>query len=232
MTQKNSKQDSFSMLLASSVHDIKNILGSVLESVDWLRSTEDNLNEQQHLELEKVNRLVTMVNSELMQVLSIYKFENQQYVLSRQPVIVDDFADMQQAFMVPLLASKQIEFTTECDPDLTLEFDETLIASAVRNAAMNAMKFAKSRIHLSIKQQEEFIIIQVEDDGPGYPDDMLGSVENIKGNIDLNSGSTGLGLYFAEIVAELHNTKTHKGWVELGKSSLGGALFQIHIPDV
>ena len=53
----------FSTLLASSVHDLKNILGAALESVAWLSDTTAGLTDEQSAEFKKVSRLLASVNS-------------------------------------------------------------------------------------------------------------------------------------------------------------------------
>lgn len=221
----------FSMLLASSVHDIKNVLGSVMESVDWMMS-HSKPTEEQASELHKVNQLVAMINGELMQLLCIYKYENQQFSLAKNIVNVEDFLDMQAAFLIPLLQGKQISLKVECEEELEGQFDETLLASAIRNAVMNAMKFAKSTVSIHATLKDHLLEFIVEDDGPGYPEQMTGEVCDIKSAADLSSNSTGLGLYFAEIVANLHSTQEHPAKVILSNHSrLGGASFVIQLPQ-
>ena len=142
----NQSEFSFSTLLAASGHDMKNILGTVLESLEWLREDVKELTDQQTSEFHKSIQLISHVNSELMQLLCMYKFENKQYSPQISQHVLEDFLEMQAAFLSPLL-KEGLEVTVDCDDEeMVWFFDEVMVSSAVRNAAMNALKFAKSNI--------------------------------------------------------------------------------------
>lgn len=221
----------FSTLMAASVHDMKNILGAVLESLDWLSSNIEPLDEKQSTEFQKSSQLLAHVNSELMQLLCIYKFEKKQYSLLLQDVEVEDFLSLQRAFLIPLVKGGLLSIDIDCDEELIWDFDEMLLSSAVRNAAMNALKFAKSKVLLTASKEENYLKITINDDGEGFPKKMLGVVENQVSTVDFSSGSTGLGLYFAEQVSKLHDKKDKPGRVVLDNGGqLGGACFHIFIP--
>jgi K+-sensing histidine kinase KdpD len=226
----NSSGFSFSTLLASSVHDMKNILGSVLESIDWL-SSKMTLDEDEGKEFKKMGHLLAHVNSELMQLLCLYKFENDQYSLLLNEHYVEEFLEMQLAFLTPLIKGDSCEITINCDEDLVWYFDEMLLSTAIRNAAMNSLKFAKSKINLSAKIVDNCLCFQVEDDGSGFPESMLGKVEDGASKVDFSTGSTGLGLYFSQMAAKLHEVKGCKGYVELtNNQSLPGACLTLIVP--
>jgi len=49
--------------------------------------------------------------------------------------------------------------------------------------------------------------------------------------LNQSSGSTGLGLYFAARIAELHERDGRRGRIELGNGGpLGGGEFRIYLP--
>jgi len=221
----------FSTILASFGHDVKNVLASVLESVQWLHEDIKNLSPEQNNEFNKSLALLNNINSELMQVLSIYKFENNQYSPIMHESNLEEFLDLQAAFLEPLLANN-VTLDIDCADDLTWQIDEIMLSSAVRNAAMNSLKVAKSKICLRARQDADYLLIEVEDDGPGFPDKLLGQVDNYVGAVDFNSGSTGLGLYFSEQVAKLHKKGDKQGSVELRNNvgALGGACYMLRIP--
>jgi hypothetical protein len=52
-----------------------------------------------------------------------------------------------------------------------------------------------------------------------------------KRTIDINTGSTGLGLYFSMLVAKSHTNKDREGYISIvNGGSLGGGVFTIYIP--
>lgn len=219
----------FSLILASSVHDMKNFLSTVLESLDWLSGRLGELEPEQFEEMQKINTLISRVNGDLMQLLCLYKFENNQYPLALRTHDLDEFLELQQAFLQPMLKNNNYRIDVKCeDESLTWKFDEILVSSAIRNAGMNALKYAKTVVQLSAKAENGSLILTVEDDGPGYPESMLGEIKDLRSSFNFSTGSTGLGLFFAEKVAELHSQRGINGHIELSNSStLGGGIFKL-----
>ncbi|WP_150300024.1 histidine kinase [Pseudomonas profundi] len=75
------------------------------------------------------------------------------------------------------------------------------------------------------------LAIAICDDGEGYPPAMIERQSEYVMGIDLSTGSTGLGLYFGERIARLHQRNGIQGRIELSNdSSLGGGNFQILLP--
>ena len=221
----------FATLLASSVHDLKNVLSSVLESLDWLNNNVADLTDEQDQEFDKVSQLIAQVNSELMELLCFYKFENNQYSVTCIEHNVAECLESQMLFIRSLVKRGQIEISLACNEELVWNFDQTLINTAIRNAAMNALKFAKKQLKFSAVEENGLLKLQVADDGNGYPDYMLGRVEEYVGKVDVSTNSTGLGLYFAEKVAKMHIVNSKQGYLELtNANSLGGASFNLYLP--
>src|SRR5690554_926424 len=192
------KQIDFSTLMASTVHDMKNIIAAVSQAYESLlaempaelqRSPQTRLIEQESLRLDAM----------LMQLLGLYKLEHGQ--LSLQPVYcrLDElFEDLHNRHR-ELLEYRNIDLQLELDsPDLEGYFDVSLMGTVLDNALGNAINYCKKTIHLTAQRQENGILLSVNDDGSGYPESLLGTVRNSQSSsIDRNSGSTGLGLYFA-----------------------------------
>ena len=218
-------------MLATSVHDIKNILGSTLESLDWLSGSSNNLSKEQNLELEQISQLIALVNSQLMELLCLYKFEEKQYKLNVREGYIDDFLVMQQAFITPLIKQKNLTIEVDCDEELGWKYDEMLLSAAVRNALLNAIKFAKNKIILKAIKENNLLKLIIADDGDGFPDNMLGFVKDRVGDVNLNTGGTGLGLYFSEIVVEMHTNNEQSGSLELKNGEYSnGANYILTIP--
>ena len=70
------------------------------------------------------------------------------------------------------------------------------IIYGIRNFVGNANKFAKSKIYVSIKSDNGITEISIEDDGNGYPKDILSKIGEpyIKSSYDINNTKAGLGL--------------------------------------
>ncbi len=70
------------------------------------------------------------------------------------------------------------------------------IIYGIRNFIGNANKFSKKKIYVSVKSNNEITEISIEDDGSGYPKDILGKIGEpyIKSSSDKKNTKTGLGL--------------------------------------
>tara|TARA_B100000575_G_C23118436_1_gene646869 strand:- start:294 stop:1574 length:1281 start_codon:yes stop_codon:yes gene_type:complete len=70
------------------------------------------------------------------------------------------------------------------------------IIYGIRNFVGNANKFAKNKIYVSVKSNNEITEISIEDDGSGYPKDILGKIGEpyIKSSSSKDNTKSGLGL--------------------------------------
>jgi two-component system osmolarity sensor histidine kinase EnvZ len=96
---------------------------------------------------------------------------------------------------------------------------------AVQNIIDNAIKYADKKIVIRVKQQEEHLVIQVDDDGPGIPSDKIHLAFKPFAKLDNVSSGFGLGL------AIVRNIVTnHGGDVKLARSSKGGLMVVVKLP--
>jgi len=70
------------------------------------------------------------------------------------------------------------------------------IIYGLRNFIGNANKFCKDKIYITLKSNSDFTEITIEDDGKGYPSDILSKIGEpyLKSIKNLNKEKTGLGL--------------------------------------
>ena len=85
------------------------------------------------------------------------------------------------------------------------------IIYGIRNFIGNANKFAKKKIYVSIKSNNETTEISIEDDGDGYPKDILGKIGEpyIKSssNKDSDKSGLGLGIFIGKTLLERNKAK-------------------------
>jgi nitrogen-specific signal transduction histidine kinase len=71
----------------------------------------------------------------------------------------------------------------------------------------------------------------VADDGPGFPDFMLNNASPDMHTLDLRHGHTGLGIFFAKLIAQAHHNKNQRGQVKLeNNGKLSGGNFSLTLP--
>ncbi|MFJ3484301.1 sensor histidine kinase [Pseudomonas sp. NPDC090202] len=221
----------FSMVIASTVHDMKNSLATLTQAhsqwVKLLPPTHQGTAEQGVIDYEFAH-----LNGMLVQLLGLYKMGVNQLPLRPDYHELDDFIEAQLAFHQEVLASRGIVARYEVD-DFGLPgfFDRELVGSVISNVVINAIRYARSEVLISAGQVGEQLVIRVNDDGAGFPAQMLEQQSDLVLGIKQSSGSTGLGLYFAAHIARQHQRQGVHGHIEIANGGeLGGGLFSIYLP--
>ena len=151
--------------------------------------------------------------------------------LSLNPNQEDDFID-EDLSMKEYLKEIIFSFQETSSKDFILNLDQDSnskkitksieIVYGLRNFIGNANKFSKSKIFISLKSDNESTEIIVEDDGPGYPNDIISKIgepylRSLR-KIEKNKIGLGLGLFIGKTLLEknfasleFRNSKTRGG---------------------
>jgi signal transduction histidine kinase len=86
--------------------------------------------------------------------------------------------------------------------------DKAIVFNVAENLITNAVRFAKTKIQVSLMLDAETLILSVQDDGPGFPQEILRKgaepfLRGDKGND--HSSHFGMGLYVCRLICEKHN---------------------------
>lgn len=230
MSQDNQGLD-FSTVIASTVHDLKNSLSVLIQTHNqWLARLPAEL--QGGTEQGIMEHEFSHLNGMLVQLLGLYKLGVNQLPVCPDYHELDDFIEAQLAAQQEVLLHRDILATWRIDTGSPLGFfDRELVASVVGNVLTNATRYAGHALLISIEEEGEQLVISVNDDGTGYPQRMLERQHDYVQGIDAQSGSTGLGLYFAARIAALHERNGVRGRIEIANGgALGGGLFRLYLP--
>lgn len=94
------------------------------------------------------------------------------------------------------------------------------------NLLENAFKWCNQRVLLTMKNEKNILVIQVEDDGEGVPEEKISVIMERGARADEHIQGHGIGL---AIVGDI--VRTYKGQLNVGRSDeLGGACFQVLLP--
>ena len=151
--------------------------------------------------------------------------------LTLNPVEEDDFIDKDLAMREYLseiissfkeISKRQFIFNYDQDSNVRKITKSIEIVYGLRNFIGNANKFSRSTIYINLKSDSEITEITIEDDGNGYPRDILSKIGEpyLSTNNSQEKSKTGLGLglfigknllekNFASIVCR--NSKTRSG---------------------
>jgi two-component system, sensor histidine kinase RegB len=121
-------------------------------------------------------------------------------------------------------SSKQINLLTKDDQNKINIQRTPEIIYGLRNFIGNAVKFSKSKVEVNLKSDEKIIKIEINDDGPGIPEDIINKIgepyiKSKSKELSPNSG-LGLGTFLGKTLLERQGANLQFK----RNSKLGGAL--------
>jgi len=173
--------------------------------------------------------MATVMNAarRLSEMLLMHRQESEQLSVNPDSVDASDFVTILAAEYRELYPELVIEANIEKAPSMAF-FDDALVRAALANSMYNACRVAHSKVKLSAYEQDKMLVLEVADDGPGYPASLL--AEGITKPSPVSRRGTGMGLYLASKIAKLHHLNSRHGYVELSNSDAGGAVFRMVLP--
>jgi len=142
-----------------------------------------------------------------------------------EPVAPRPIVEKTLAALAKVYADKGIQFANEVPPALRLRVDSGDMFELFGNLSDNAAKWCKKRVRIAASVNRRELLIEVEDDGPGFPEHAENLLERGV-RADSRTPGQGIGLAtVADIVA------SNEGRIELGRSAtLGGGKVSLRWP--
>ena len=151
--------------------------------------------------------------------------------LTLNPIEEDDFIDKDltiRDYLNEIISSfseiskKNFVFNFDQYSNVTKLTKSIEVVYGLRNFIGNANKFSKKTVYINLKSDSEFTEITIEDDGNGYPKDVLSKIGEpyLKSNepIEKSKVGLGLGLFIGKTLLEKNfaivncrNSETRKG---------------------
>ncbi len=148
----------------------------------------------------------------------------------RSPVFAEHDMNLLITHVIELVhseaAKKSIEIDFHANKDSgTIQCDRDQMIQVMLNLLMNGIQNISDTGHIlvSIRQQDDQLHISIEDDGPGIAENQRQRI--LEPFVSQRTGGVGLGLPIVQEILQLH-----QAGLEIGSSSLGGALFLIRMP--
>ncbi len=222
----------FSDFIASSTHDMKNSLSVQIGFLeDLMNACRGKIDESMLSELGRTIYEANRMNVNLVQILSLYKLGKSIYPIdiAEQSVneILQEVMLQNQSFM----GYKGITISVDCDEGCYWYFDRDLVTGVLINALNNAYNYTKDKIRIAAQVRDGMLEIRVEDNGRGYPKNLLlESITEHKG-VSFTTGSTGLGFYFSSQVAGMHKNAGKQGTLSIENGgAYNGGCFVLTLP--
>ncbi|WP_306523304.1 ATP-binding protein [Rheinheimera sp.] len=172
--------------------------------------------------LQDVKELDQLVD----EMLDYARLESQSVQLKPEQVNLAELLDNLVEKLTPLPGAT---ISLQHPPQLWLLCDGHYLERALQNLLVNAKRYAKQQVLLSLRQEQDQLVFCVEDDGPGIApaqrDKILQPFVRLDESRCKGHGGFGLGL---AIVSRI--VSWHQGQILIGDSALGGALFQLRLP--
>lgn len=122
-------------------------------------------------------------------------------------------------------AERHISVDYECAEGLAFRGERHDFEDLLGNLVDNGCKWARRQVFVRAENKEGWIVITVDDDGPGLPADKRAEVFQRGTRLDEATPGTGLGLSIVNDVAGLYG-----GSIELDDSPLGGLRAVLILP--
>jgi two-component system phosphate regulon sensor histidine kinase PhoR len=182
--------------------------------------------------LEIIARHSSRMERLVKDLLRLTRLDAGQEPLERAPCAVDTLFSGVVNELEPLLDAREQQVAVEvADNAGTIVGDPAKLHDVLRNLVENASNYSPERttIYLTARLDQDRLIIEVADEGPGIPETDLRRIFERFYRVDKarsrETGGTGLGLSIVKHLVGLHG-----GDVAADNRPRGGALFTVRLP--
>lgn len=216
---------------ASVSHELRTPLALIVGPTERLLSSEKFSEEAIRRNLQVVARNARTLLGHVNDLLDVSKLEAGQTKPSYAETDVASLVRSIAGHFESLAAEHGVEFSVEAPATYSAQVDPDQLRRVLLNLLSNAFKFtpAGGRIRSTLHGDEDHLVLEVVDSGPGIPRDKREAVferfRQLEGGTTRRFGGTGLGLSIVRDFVTLH-----RGTVRINDAPSGGAAFIIELP--
>jgi two-component system sensor histidine kinase KdpD len=218
----------YNTLLNSLSHEFRTPVSTIIGAVDTLQENKNRLTEENQEELlQQIDSASLRLNRQVENLLNMSRLESGMLQLHL------DWCDLNELIfsviqkLPPVIPTHTIVFKPHEQLPL-FRLDAGMMEQVLHNIIYNATQYtpAHTTIEIEADPQAEELVIQIRDNGKGFPEQEIPFVFDKFYRVPhTQTGGSGLGLSIAKGFTEAHN-----GTITLGNQKEGGALFIIRIP--
>ncbi|GAA5135670.1 ATP-binding protein [Alloalcanivorax gelatiniphagus] len=183
--------------------------------------------EERREKLNALDRDIDQLDRLIDEILTYARLEEGTPTVDFQPVFLREICEQLAAELDGIRGDIAIE--VEGDPDLTVDGDPRYLHRIMQNLVTNALRYAASRVRMTLREEGDCLVLDVDDDGKGIPEHQRERVFKPFARLDKSrhraSGGYGLGLSIVKRIIEWHG-----GDIQVGESEWGGARFRVILP--
>lgn len=219
--------------VSMAAHELRTPLTSIRGYLSVFQEEDINLNQEQKVFLERISIASDQLVSLVENLLNVTKIEKGVMALNKKPIqITDLIKTIVDSLKVPAEQKEiKIRIVNASLPVPVVSVDAFRISEVITNLIANAISYTERNgsITISFEIIDHNIITHIQDTGQGIPKEAIPHLftkfYRVSGKLEQGSKGTGLGLYIAKAIIDMHNGKI---WVE---STLGkGSTFSFSLP--
>jgi signal transduction histidine kinase/CheY-like chemotaxis protein len=214
-----------SEFIAMLSHELRNPLAPIRNAL-YVLARADLAAEQSHRALSVANRQLRHLTRMVDDLLDLTRLSRGEYHLDRHRV---DLVQVVRAAVEDhrsILADHELVAEVQTPPEpVVVDGDAARLTQVVGNLLTNAVKFtnAGGKVVLTVESTDSEVVLRVQDNGIGIPEELLGKVFEpfVQADTSLarKRGGLGLGLAVVKNLAELHGGTVRAQSAGLGKGS-------------
>ncbi len=209
-------------------HELRTPVSRMRFALSMLASSNDPKDKRRFI--KAINEDIDELDMLLEELLSYARLDQLEPQLTPVIVKIIPWFNNTMEKLLPLANDKQLHYNIKnINKQEGSLFEPKLMSRVLNNLVQNALRYADSTVDVTLKKEQGYLFILVDDDGKGIPKDKRETIFNPFSRLDPSrdraSGGFGLGLAIANQIV-----KAHQGIISIYQSPLGGAAFVVRIP--
>lgn len=189
-------------------HELRTPITVILAQSDYALQYSDTFEEAKE-SLEVINRHAKRMTNLINQIMELSKLERQKEIEKERINLSNIVLQLLEDYK-PLLESKNLNLVYNVEKDIRIQGNKIMLERVFLNILMNAVKFTKTNIEVSLTREDKTAVLKIRDDGIGISEENKKFIwerfyqVNDSRNKEENKGS-GLGLSMVKKIVDLHS---------------------------
>ena len=189
-------------------HELRTPITVILAQSDYALQYSDTFEEAKE-SLEVINRHAKRMTNLINQIMELSKLERQKEIEKERINLSNIVLQLLEDYK-PLLESKNLNLVYNVEKDIRIQSNKIMLERVFLNILMNAIKFTKTNIEVSLTRDDKTAVLKIRDDGIGISEENKKFIwerfyqVNDSRNKEENKGS-GLGLSMVKKIVDLHS---------------------------